>query len=84
MKIADAFKVTTTRPLDALNVVSIAELAQFTEFEVNDKFPVAYADEAIRTEWRPELDYMHDMNHLDFKDARVVFVDGSTLSFRVK
>lgn len=84
MKIADAFKVTTTRPLNALDVVGIAELAQFTEFPVGGVFPVADADITIRNEWRWEVDDGHGLEQLTFKDARVVFKDGSTLSFRVK
>ena len=84
MKICEAFKVTTTRPLNALNVVSIAELAQFTDFPAGGVFPVADADITIRNEWRFEVDDGHGLERLTFKDACVVFKDGSSLTFSVK
>ena len=84
MKISEAFKVTTTRPLNALNVVGIAELAQFTDFPAGGVFPVADADITIRNEWRFEVDEGHGLEYLTFKDARVVFKDGSSLTFSVK
>ena len=84
MKISEAFKVTTTRPLNALNVVGIAELAQFTDFSAGGVFPVADADITIRNEWRFEVDDGHGLERLTFKDACVVFKDGSSLTFSVK
>jgi hypothetical protein len=83
-KIADEFRVVTTRPLNALNSVSIAELAQFTKFPVGGLFPVADADITIRNEWRWEVDEGHGLERLTFKDACVVFKDGSTLTFKTK
>jgi hypothetical protein len=79
-KIADTFNVKTTRPLNALNSVSIAELAQFTRFETDGRFPVADAESTLRREWAYEVDAMHDLNHLDMKKAVLWFKDGSTLT----
>ena len=83
-KIADTFKVVTTRPLDALNSVSIAELAQFTLVPTGGVFPVADADITVRKEWRFEVDEGHGLERLTFKDACIVFKDGSTLTFKTK
>ena len=83
-KIADTFKVVTTRPLDALNSVSIAELAQFTLVPTGGVFPVADADITVRKEWRWEGDEGHGLERLTFKDACIVFKDGSTLTFKTK
>jgi hypothetical protein len=83
-KIADTFKVVTTRPLDALNSVSIAELAQFTLVPTGGVFPVADADITVRKEWRWEVDEGHGLERLTFKDACIVFKDGSTLTFKTK
>lgn len=82
-KISEAFKVQTTRPLDNLNAVSIAELAQFTAFTSDNQFPVADAENALRKEWAFEVDANHSLNHLDFKKAVLWFLDGSTLTFQV-
>lgn len=84
MKISEAFKVTTTRPINALNVVGIAELAQFTDFPAGGVFSVADADITIRNEWRFEVDDGHGLERLTFKDACVYFKDGSSLTFSVK
>jgi hypothetical protein len=83
-KIADTFKVVTTRPLNALNSVSIAELAQFTLVPTGGVFPVADADITVRKEWRWEVDEGHGLERLTFKDACIVFKDGSTLTFKTK
>jgi len=83
-KIADTFKVVTTRPLDALNSVGIAELAQYTVFPTGGVFPVADADITIRNEWRWEVDEGHGLERLTFQDACIVFKDGSTLTFKTK
>ena len=83
-KIADTFKVVTTRPLDALNSVGIAELAQFTFVPTGGVFPVADADITVRKEWRFEVDEGHGLERLTFKDACIVFKDGSTLTFKTK
>jgi hypothetical protein len=84
MKISELFNVTTTRPLHALNKVSIAELAQFTPTKICDKYPVAVAEDTIREEWNFEVDHYHDLNHLDFNKAVVWFKDGSSLTFKSK
>jgi hypothetical protein len=84
MKICEAFKVSTTRPLSALNKVSIAELAQFTHTEICDKYPVAVAEDTIRKEWNFEVEHYHDLNHLDFKKAILWFKDGSSLTFKTQ
>ena len=84
MKISEVFDVATTRPLSALNKVSIAELAQFTHTKICDKYPVAVAEDAIREEWNFEVDHYHDLNHLDFNKAVVWFKDGSSLTFKKK
>lgn len=83
-KIADTFKVVTTRPLNALNSVGIAELAQFTVFPTGGVFPVADADITVRNEWRWEVDEGHGLERLTFQDACIVFKDGSTLTFKTK
>ena len=77
MKISEAFKVSTTRPLNALNVVSIAELAQYTPTEICDKYPVAVAENTIRKEWNFEVEHYHDLNYLDFNKAVVWAADTS-------
>lgn len=84
VKIADQFAVVTTRPLNALHKVGIAELAQFTHFPADRVFAIANAELAVRKEWSWEIDADHDLNHLTINDARVVFKDGSTLSFKTK
>lgn len=83
-KIADVFKVTTTRPLNALDRVSIAELAQFTPTEICNRYPVAVAEHSVLEEWLLEVDHDHDLNYLDFNRAVVWFKDGSSLTFQTK
>ena len=84
MKISEVFDVATTRPLSALNKVSIAELAQYIPFKLCNKYPVAVAEDTIRKEWIYEVDHYHDLNHLDFNKAVVWFKDGSSLTFKKK
>lgn len=83
-KISEQFRVVTTRPLDALNSIGIAELAQYTQFPVGGVFPIADADITIRNEWRWEVDEGHGLERLTFEDACIVFKDGSTLTFKKK
>lgn len=84
MKISEAFHVTTYRPLNALDKVSVAELAQFTPTKICTKYPVAVAEDTIREEWNFEVDHYHDLNYLDFNTAIIWFKDGSTLIFKKK
>jgi hypothetical protein len=85
MKINEAFKVVTTRPLNALNKVSIADVAQFTVFDPTSSVTkVAAAFDTIYGEWSYEVDHFHDLNHLDFNKAVVWFNDGSSLTFKQK
>lgn len=82
MKISEAFNVVTTRPLSALNVVGIAELVQFTEFDPKEMITkAASADSAIRKEWAWELEDS-DLNFLAFKQLMLVFKDGSTIALK--
>lgn len=83
-KIAEEFKVVTTRPLNALDKVGIAELAQYTVVPTGGVFPVADADITIRNEWWWEVDEGHGLERLTFEDACIVFKDGSTLTFKAK
>lgn len=85
MKVSEFFKVITTRPLNALNKISIAEIAQYTNIEgIKSKDPIADAEDILRKEWIFEIDAGHKLNHLDANGARLVFKDGSTLSFLIK
>jgi hypothetical protein len=80
MKFSAIFKITTTRPLNALNQVSIAELAQFTEFEPAGFITAAQAaDTALRSEWRFEYE-PSDLEYLDFDGLCIFFKDGSSLT----
>jgi hypothetical protein len=77
MKISEAFKVTTTRPLNALDKVGIAELVQYTNFDPKEAITKAVsADRAIRKEWSWEIKDT-DLNRLDFKGLQIGFKDGS-------
>jgi len=78
MKISEAFKVTTTRPLNALNVVGIAELAQFTPFTPHD-FPFSAAWSALMNEWKFEYD-MSDNEFQTMSGLKMFFKDGSSLT----
>lgn len=80
-RVCEAFKsVVTVRPLDALNSVSIAELAQFTLFDpASSLTKAAAAFDTLQGEWSWE--YMpHDLEFLDWKGLRIYFKDGSSLA----
>ena len=80
MKITDFFRTQYTRPLNALNTVSIAELAKFTDFDPKaSRTPSASAWDAIRSEWVWEY-IMSDLEYLDFNGLRMFFKDGSSLT----
>jgi hypothetical protein len=84
MKICEAFKVTTSRPLDALDKVGIAELVQFTYFDPKEAPTVAAsADRAIRKEWVWEVEDS-ELNFLDFKGLRIKFKDGSGIDLNAR
>ena len=84
MKICEAFKVVTSRPLDALDKVGIAELVQFTWFDPKEAPTVAAsADRAIRDEWRFEVEDS-ELNSLDWKGLRIGFKDGSAITLKLK
>lgn len=82
MKISDVFKVTTTRPLNALNVVGIAELAQFTDFTPHN-FPFSAAWQALRNEWKFEYD-MRDDEFQTMNGLKMFFKDGSAIKLERK
>ena len=85
MKISQYFDVTNTRPLDALDKVGIAELAQFLTFDPSDSVtPVAAAFDALIKEYKWERDVENWAEFLDWKNARMGFKDGSTLAFKIK
>lgn len=75
-------KFTTTRPLDALNKVGIAELAVFTP--LGDADTAQEVDAILRREWSWEIDQDHGLEYLDWRDGRIVFKDGSTITFVAK
>ena len=82
MTIATELKTKISRPLDNMDVVSIAELAIFTPYKKSTGLgatPIADADEAIRREMKWEVRDHATLTHLDFDSARIVFADGSTL-----
>lgn len=82
MKISEVFKVETTRPLSALNKVSIAELAQFTRFKLHD-FPFSAAWEALMNEWKFEYE-MRDDEFQTMSGLKMFFKDGSSLALARK
>jgi hypothetical protein len=83
MKIVEVFKVTTTRPLNALNVVGIAELAQFTDFDPTSSVTkAAAAFHTLQYLWSWEY-LNHDLEYLDFNGLRMFFKDGSSLTLKV-
>lgn len=85
MKIAEYFTITTTRPLTALDKVGIAELAQFLPFDPSSNVTsVAAAFDELVKEYKWERDAEHGLEYLDWNHARMVFKDGSTLSYKVK
>lgn len=82
--VKNTLKVETSRPLNALDKVGIAELAQFTRFDPNSHITVcAAADEAIRKAFDWEL-ADSPLDFLDYGKARIVFKDGSVISFSAK
>jgi len=82
MKICDAFLVKYSRPLNALDKVSIAELVQFTSFDPKDSITVAAAaDRAIREEWKFEVED-HVLNFLDWRALQIFFKDGSSIKLK--
>lgn len=82
MKIAEAFKVTTTRPLDALDKVGIAELAQFTTFTLH-AMPFASAWQALVSDWSFEYD-MNDNEYQTLSGLKMFFKDGSSITLKQK
>jgi len=82
MKISEVFKVTTTRPLDALNVVGIAELAQFTHF-VPHAMPFSSAWQALAYDWSFEYD-MRDDEYQTLSGLKMFFKDGSSITLERK
>lgn len=82
MKISEYFRVTTSRPLNALDKVSIAELAQYTDFDPCAGITtMSSADQALRSEWKWEIKDT-DLNFLDFKALQIWFKDGSSISLK--
>ena len=82
MKISEAFKVSTTRPLSALDKVSIAELAQFTPFTAHD-FPFSAAWETLMSEWKFEYD-MRDDEFQTMTGLQMFFKDDSSITLKRK
>lgn len=82
MKIFDAFKVTTTRPMWDINSVSIAELAQFTDFQLHD-LPFSAAWQALVSDWKFEY-ICHDDEYQTMSSLKMFFKDGSTLKLELK
>jgi len=82
VRLSEVFKVETTRPLSALDKVGIAELAQFTHFQLSD-YPLAAAWEALMNEWKLEYD-MRDDEFQTMTGLQMFFKDGSSLFLRSK
>lgn len=82
VRLSEVFKVSTTRPLSALDKVSIAELAQFTHFALHD-LPFAGAWVALLKEWHFEYD-MRDDEYQTMSGLRMFFKDGSSLTLMRK
>jgi hypothetical protein len=82
MKICEAFLVEYSRPLNALDKVSIAELAQFTVFDPSSSITkAAAAFDTLQGEWSWEY-LQHDLEYLDFKGLRMFFKDGSSIKLK--
>jgi hypothetical protein len=82
MKICEVFLVEYSRPLNALDKVSIAELVQFTHFDPNESVTTAAAaDRSIREEWKFEVDD-HELNFLDWRSLQIFFKDGSSIKLK--
>jgi hypothetical protein len=84
VKIIESFKTEHTRPMNALNLVSIAELAKFTNFDPASSITKAAAAwDTLQGEWSWE--YMHhDQEYLDFNELKMFFKDGSSLTLKEK
>ena len=82
VRLSEVFKVSTTRPLNALDKVGIAELAQFTHFQLHD-FPFSGAWEALMNEWKFEYD-MRDDEFQTMSGLKMFFKDGSSLALARK
>ena len=82
VRLSEVFKVSTTRPLSALDKVSIAELAQFTHFTLHD-FPFAGAWSALMNEWKFEYDTRDDEYQM-MSGLKMFFKDGSSLTLARK
>jgi len=81
-KISEVFKVITTRPLNALDKVGIAELAQFTPFNLHD-FPFSAAWQALVNEWNFEYNPRDD-KYQTMNGLMMFFKDGSSLVLKRK
>lgn len=82
VRMSEVFKVSTTRPLNALDKVGIAELAQFTHFALHD-FPLSAAWQALIDEWRFEYQARDD-EFQTMSGLLMFFKDGSSLQLKVK
>jgi len=82
MKISEVFKVITTRPLDALDRVGIAELAQFTPFTLHN-FPFSAAWQALVNEWKFEYNPRDD-EYQTMNGLMMFFKDGSSITLKQK
>lgn len=82
MKLSDVFKVKYARPLDALKSVSIAELAQFTDFTPHN-YPFSAAWEALRKEWKFEY-ISSDNEYQTISGLKMFFKDGSSIELQLK
>ena len=82
VRLSEVFKVETTRPLSALDKVGIAELAQFTHFQLSG-YPFAAAWEALMNEWKFEYD-MRDDEFQTMSGLKMFFKDGSSLALARK
>jgi hypothetical protein len=82
MKISEVFKVITTRPLDALDKVGIAELAQFTTFTLHN-FPFSAAWQALVNEWKFEYNPRDD-EYQTMNGLMMFFKDGSSITLKQK
>ncbi len=75
-------KFETTRPLDALDKVGIADLAIYTPMGQADTAQAV--DQVLRAEWQWEIDHGHGLEFLDWRKGRIVFKDGSMITFKAK
>ncbi len=82
VRLSEVFKISTTRPLNALDKVGIAELAQFTHFTLHD-FPLFAAWSALMNEWKFEYD-MRDDEFQTMSGLKMFFKDGSSLTLARK